>query len=431
MDARSEATPEQRRGMRAVILGQAFGCLGAQSFLNGLLLVYLGKLGFGGASSLLLLSLPSLIQPVLVLPLAHRADHGHRTRMVARGGLINSAGFAVICAGGFLAGVASDALVVAGIVGFAIGNAMMNAPWYSMLSPLVPTSMRGAFFGMLRLSWQVSSLGFGVVCASVLARDSSMLLLQGILGTIVCGQLARVACLRRVPELEPPSSAATSLTDELLEAARSPGYAPFCCYVFLLTLFTANVPMVLALVEREAAGFGDRAVVWMGNSLALGAVGGFFLGGRLIDRVGTKPVFLICHFAYGAIFFAVLARDLIPVPVVWWMGALNIACGVVGAGSSVAISTEMLALAPPAHRSVSTGLCSCLIMAGGGMAGLLNAGAIRLGIFAEHWTIGGATLSAYDTILLLDGVLVVVLVVALGLVPSVMAKAELASAKND
>jgi MFS family permease len=427
-DPTSEPTELQRRGMRAVIIGQVFGCLGVQSFSNGVLLLFLAKQGFGGASSLLLLSLPSIIQPILLLPLAHRADKGGRTRMAVRGTTINCVGLAMLCLSGALAGTAGAMLTVVGLVVFSIGNATLNAPWFSLLSTLVPVPMRGSFFGLMRVAWQVSSLAFGIVCASLLAHESSRGTLLGILAAIVVGQLLRLACLRRVPELDVPEPPGTRLLDEVMSAARAPGYAPFCCYVFLLTLFTANIATVLALVVREAAGFGDRAVVWMGNALMIGSVIGCFVGGRLVDRVGTKPVFLLCHGAFGAIFVSVLLRGLVPVPAWWWLGALNVAYGVVAAGSSVAISTEMLALAPREHKSVSTGLCTCLLFAGAGLAGLLNAGAIQLGIFSAHWTIAGTVLSAYDTILLLDAVLVVVLVVALGLVPSVMRPAELGNA---
>jgi MFS family permease len=423
-DVSALPTPAQRRGMRAAIAGQTFGCLAATSFTNGLLLLYLAKQGLGSASALLLLSLPSMIQPPLVLPLAFIADHTGRRRMLLRGAMVGGLGFAVLTAAASWTGTRAAVCAALGITLYAIGSAQLNATWYSLLSAVVPPTMRGSFFGTLRLTWQLAALGFGVACASLLAHDSSLRLLQGMFGVIAISLAIRSFLFRGIAELDRPEASGARLIDQVTESARSPGYAAFCCYVFLLTLVTANVAALLPLIERESIGFGDRLVLWMGNLLAFGSVVGFFLGGRLVDRVGTKPMFLICHGAFGAIFVGVVARPFVPIPEVIWLGALNAAYGVVMAGSSVAISTEMLALAPPTYRSVSTGLCNCLLLAGAGLAGLLSSAAIKLGVFSEHWTIGSATLSAYDTILLGNGVLVVLLIVTLGLVPSVMRKAE-------
>ncbi len=107
------------------------------------------------------------------------------------------------------------------------------------------------------------------------------------------------------------------------------------------------------------------------------------------------------------------------------MGALNVAFGLISAGVSVAVSTEMMSLAPAVNKSLSTPLCTTLQVAGGGLASLFSAGAINLGILSVNWTIFGHARSAYDSILLINGLLVVMLVVSLGLVPSVIAKASM------
>lgn len=417
-------TPEQRLGMRSAIVGQAFGCMAVLSLSNGLLLLYLSELGFGSAATMVLLALPSVILPVLQLPLAHRADRRGQKRMVVNGTALGTVGYLLIAASGFLPGAGAGAGAAAGIAVFAVGNTMHNAGWYALLSPAVPAAMRGAFFGRLRLSWQLAGLGFGIACTLILAQDSPRLVYQGILAVVTLGMAVRVACMRRIPELEAPIPHGRGLVEGVVVVARAPGYAAFCCYAFLLTLATASAPTLFALIEKKSVGFGDRGVVWMGNLLALGCVLGFFAGGRLVDRLGTKWMFLICHGCFAATFFLFLARDAVPVPTMWWLGALNVAYGAAWAGSSIAISTEMLALVPREDKALSTGLCSALQVAGAGLAGLLSAGAIALGVLSDRWGGAGSTLGAYDTLLLLSGVLVTVLVVALGLVPSVMRPAQ-------
>jgi len=64
-------------------------------------------------------------------------------------------------------------------------------------------------------------------------------------------------------------------------------------------------------------------------------------------------------------------------------------------------------------------------MKGGiGLSGLLSAWALSLGVLSDSWTLWGQALSSYDAILLGYGGMVVLLVVTLGLVPSVLSKSE-------
>lgn len=122
--------------------------------------------------------------------------------------------------------------------------------------------------------------------------------------------------------------------------------------------------------------------------------------------------------------FLFLARECLPVGVLFTVGLSHLLFGLVYAVSSVAISTEMLALIPPDHKSLSTSLCMVLMRGGGALSGLLAAYALKLGLLRESWTLWGRTMSSYDALLLACGVMVVLLVVTLGLVPSVLNKSQ-------
>ena len=80
-----------------------------------------------------------------------------------------------------------------------------------------------------------------------------------------------------------------------MKVLRIPGYLPFCAYCFLLMLFTGACPMIFSLMEKDVLGFSDDRIVLIGNLMALGGMLGFVLGGRMVDRFGTKYVFLCCH----------------------------------------------------------------------------------------------------------------------------------------
>ena len=65
-------------------------------------------------------------------------------------------------------------------------------------------------------------------------------------------------------------------------------------------------------------------------------------------------------------------------------------------------------------------------LVGGGMAlsAILCGQVIRLGVLNKSWTLFGQAMSEYDALILGAGIMVVLLVVTLGLIPSVIRKAQ-------
>lgn len=85
------------------------------------------------------------------------------------------------------------------------------------------------------------------------------------------------------------------------------------------------------------------------------------LWGRIVDRYGCRPVLVACTAA------------LVPIPLIWiWMTTplriymtvipLNLLCGVIGAGVSVAITTLLYKVTPSAGRSVQFAIYSLFVV---------------------------------------------------------------------
>lgn len=419
-----QLSPIQRRGIRASIWGQVVGCLGYLSFSNQLLLLYLTNQSFGSAQIVFLLALPGIVQAIAIIPCALIADRRGKKDMGVWGCAVMAAGFLGISLSGFLEAAWAQPVIAGCIVAYGIGQAMFSAGWFALLSPLVPVEIRGRYFGTMRLSWQLAGIVFGLACSFFMTKDSPTFTYQVIFAVVTLGMFARVILFGYIPELEAPQPTSRGLLASVMDIVRVNNYASFCCYVFLITLVTFSAPSLFALIEKKHLHFGDNAIGWMGNLYMIGSMFGFMAGGWMVDRLGTKPVFLICHFTYGTVLLLFLARNAMPLPPEIFLGGLNGLYGLVWAASTIAVSTEMLALIPPENKSLATALCQALLMAGQALAGSLSAAAINIGIFRDDWQFLGHTMSAYDAQLLLNATLVVILVVALGLVPSVVRKAE-------
>jgi len=161
-------------------------------------------------------------------------------------------------------------------------------------------------------------------------------------------------------------------------------------------------------------------VIFLANMTLLGGVLGFYVGGKVVDRIGAKLLFLFCHFGYGIILTLFVVRDLLPIPLFPLLIVIHFLFGVLTACSSISYSTEMMALIPPIRKSITTSFCSTMIHGGSALSGLLSASAISMGLLAASWPLCGVSRSAYDAVLVFCAALIVLMSVTLGLIPSVV-----------
>jgi MFS family permease len=414
---------EQHRAMRATIFAQCAGVFSEVLFTNGVILLYANALGLSSERVIVYLSLPWLLYALLTVPAAFFSDRHGRKRVGNWGQASVLAGMGAIALAGQLKAPANEILLVAGIIIFGLGIALFYSGFFALLSPIIPEDIRGRFFGKLRFSWQTVSIILTGIATFFLTKNSPLGIFQVVLGIATLGIIMRlVIYIRRIPEVEAVTADGPGFIPSIIEALRTDGYMSFCAYVFLLTLFTASAPTVFALIEKKVLQFGDNQVVWLGNLGMIGALLGYLVGGRCVDRYGTKGVFLVCHFTYGAALFLFLFRDL-PTGILFaYLGMVNLLFGAVSATSGIAISAEMLALIPEKNKSISTSICASLQLAGMSLSGILSAWVLDLGVLRDAWTWHGAELSRFDSVLLAFAVMVILLVVALGLVPSVLRK---------
>ena len=414
-----------RKGMRNAIIGACYKVLSKSILTNGLMLIYLTALKLNGITILLLLSLSNGALALALIPCAHLADVFGKRRITLLGIALYGFGFVFII---LAAWVPTGAVVVLSGLGIAllgIGQAGQMGPWYALLAPIVPSFYRGRFFGTMRVAWQVCAVILAGLIALLLPRETSLPLLTGVLIVLGLSILPWGIYFARIPELEPATCSSRDLPRDFGTILRSGGYLPFCAYLFIIALFTGGCLMMFGLVEKQVLGMDDSKVMILANLTMIGSVIGFYFGGKVVDRIGTKPVFLICHFGYGMSLMLFVMRDSLFLPSLCLLAVVHTVFGGLVAAGSIAFSTEMLALIPVVRKSLSTSICITMTLAGAALSGLLGAWGIRLGIFAESWILAGGTRSAYDAVLMVYAVLIVLMTVTLGLIPSVVGRPDL------
>ncbi len=400
------------------------GAVADQTFKNGFILAYLSRLDIPSGNIMFLLALPSLVLFLMTVPFAYISDWFGKKLIGFLGIFISIIGFTLLALAPFFSKPLIFTIVILGISIFSVGLAFLFSVWFALLSPIVPANLRGRFFGGLRLALRLTAVIFTFIVTYLLHTYSSIKTYQIILAVCTVGIIIRILLFNIIPELEKSVPDRSGFLGAIANVVRIPGYMPFCSYVFLLMLATGSIPWLFGLLEKDVLLFSEGKIVLMGNLIFIGMVIGFYFGGKMIDRIGTKSVFLCCHFGYGIVLLLFVMRGVLPIPVTFTVGILSCFFGSVQAASSIAITSEMMALISQENKTMSTSFCTSLILGGAAISGILSGQIIKLNILNKQWSIFGMTMSNYDTMILGCSIMVVLLVVTLGLIPSVIKKAQ-------
>lgn len=408
--------------MRNAIAAQCFGALSNLCLSNGILLLYLKALEVKSAHIMLALSLPFVIDSLPRIFLAYYADRYGKKRFGMIGVGFTTLGFAVLILAAFLPW--RLLMITLGLVLYGVGVSFFTATWFALLSPVVPETMRGRFFGRLRVSWQTVGIVFAGICALFLSQDSSLGVFVIVLLVVTVALAIRGIFYVRIPEMESVSGRKVPLIATVKQLLATNNLMAFGCYIFLLMLAIAAIPSLFGLIEKDAMNLSDRNVVIFANIAMVGNVAGFWIGGRAVDRWGTKSVFMACHGGVALIVLGFLLRHAFDPILLLWLGLMHFGFGLTFAASSIAISSETLELIPEEHKSLSTSTIQTLHRLGVAFSGILSGWALDLGFLAEEWQFFGLPMSPYDAILLVSAIFVMLLIVTLGLIPSVMGSHE-------
>ena len=409
-----------------IVLTASFGGLSYLSINNGLLLAYFSYLNVPSATILLLLALMPLAQFVFVLPFSFLADIFGK-KIIGNIGLISSLfGYFLLIVASILPENFYIWIIGTGIVLFGIGSAMTLGNWFALLHPIIPEKIRGRFFGRLRLTWQSIGIVLTLLFIYILEQFPSLGIYQAILIIISIFMAVRIFFYQQIPELDKPVPPKESFLKTLMNVIAIPDYISFCSYCFLLNFFTAACPQLFNLIEKDVLSFTKTEIVFIGNLLTVGALAGFVLGGRMVDKLGTKYVFMFCHLGFGVILILFLLRSLFPGEIIVFVGILTLLFGLVQAASGIAMTSETLVLIPQENKSLATGLWFTLYSGGAGLSGFLSSKVLELKLINPEWSMLGLQMSSYDGLLLMFGTMVLLMTVTLGLIPSVVKKAPAA-----
>lgn len=404
---------------KTIITSQATGMIATSLFTSGVLLSYSQFLGLSSSAILVLLALPELMGFLIILPSAYYSKNTGIKILGGIGIFLGIIGFTIL----LIALLDNQhrvllAFIGVGLIGF--GWAMFNSGWYALIGPLVEKNVRGRFLGILRFSWQLTSIIFSFIALYIIRSFENLHIAYSIiLIAIIALQMGRLYLYQKIPDQNEKEKNPASLIASVLILIKNSRFMSYCCYIFFLTLFTASSPWLINLAEKDFLGFTQPQIIFVNTFFYFGNLLGFYIGGVIIDRHGTKPVFIIAHFAFGLILILFVCRDLLIMPYIFSHCFLMLLYGVIFASSSVAITTELYDVIP-FHKILIAGSFFTLVLSlSKFLSAFIYSQVLNLNLLTKNWQLGQLNMNCYDTILFGNALMVIMLVMTLGLIPSV------------
>ena len=419
---KEQAGSDSRTGMRYAILSACWGAIPQVMVKDSsVIIIFASLIGASEMTAVLSTSLQDLALCLLMLPLAALSDRIGVKRQISVAILI---GMMVLLGAACApwAGRWAGTVLMLSLCIFSIALSAYTAAWFPLLERVVPTDERGLFFGRLRFRWQLVAAMFIFGSAWYVGRYASVGRLQIVIALAALAGLGRIWYVLRIPLKPVPATegGGSPLLASVLSALGNRQLTGFGVYLFFLYAAANGTIPVVFIFARNYLKFADGLIVMMSAVSMGGLIAGFLFGGRFVQRYGCKGVFLGAHLGFACLNFLLLAIRGGGVLTVAALMLVLFCYGFLFACASIAVSSELLALAQPANKAVSIALGYTLYSGGLAISRVAASLALGSGILATEWSLGGLALTRYHSLFLCFGIGILYAMFLLVMIPGMV-----------
>ncbi len=172
-------------------------------------------------------------------------------------------------------------------------NNLAGSAWMPYLADLLPSPIRGKYFGRMRMTWRITSLSVTLLAAWIIGTEPTMLEFYLVFGIAIFFSVARLTFLARLPQIPPMR---TGRPDSMWRNIRTPlrdrSFTRLLAFLFLIYLvMSAGHPFMIPFLKTELA-FPSSVSVLAGAFVSVGSIASLILWGRIADARGSRFVFL-------------------------------------------------------------------------------------------------------------------------------------------
>ncbi len=356
----ASAEPTLRANLRVVTTAWLFGAAWMYITTGAVMTRYAKDLGVSEFGFGLLAALPHF-GALMQLPASYFMERfGHRKRLFIAAGLAHRFMWVLVAAIPWVAPQATWwwLLLLVLLSSHLLANAMTPA-WVTWMADLVPGRIRGRYFSTRgqygRLVGVVTTVLIGLAMDWAERTDGSGLALRQFISIALAGAalsgMLDIAMFRRVPEASHPRTHVEPIRfwRFLGEPLRDRNFRLYLGFSFTLTFAIAYVGQFIWLYLFDVVGMTNMQANVMLVALPLVvSMMSFPMWGRLVDRLGCKPVLLIAGLliVHGGASWVLVTRES------WWIGYLGSTLATAAwPGVELAMFNLMLGISADRHKA--------------------------------------------------------------------------------
>jgi MFS family permease len=422
----AQLSPSQRSAARRNAIRSALcGCV-AEVMLDSsaVVILYIAMLGGSDTFALFSTSLSGIAYTLLLIPFSGITDRVGLQRSVNIACSVGAAAF-VLMALAPLAGDAAKHVVIAGCLVFGLTRPLYLTAWYPLLGNFLLPPDRSHFFSTMRFAYMLLNTVIFALIGLALGKHPPLWLLQAVIAAAGLLLLGRQFFIGRLPvEQGATAASAQGLAPALGMSIRNAPLTGFSIYACCLTFANCAVTPLSFIYLKSRLDTPANLVVIISSLGMAGTIVGYLAASHLIRRLGTRWVQIATHAVFILVPLGCFLCGKGLGAAVTLIAALLFVNSFAGSCFSVCASSEMLALAPAANRTMAAAFCNTCINLGNAIGRTGIALTLGSGLLAAEWTLNGVAISRYQSLFLFFALAASFFLILLVLIPSVVPKHE-------
>lgn len=277
-------------------------------------------------------------------------------------------------------------------------STMASPPWLSWLADIIPPDEHGTFWGR-RSAWISLASVAVIIAAAVIAKctpDRHKLdVIAGLFAVATIIGIADLLIHGTIPEPQMMLPARSHFWRQMLEPLRDRAFRPWLTFnvawTFSMTL-GGGLAALYFLDELDFKNDFVGGVIVVTCIPLLGATVSGKWSGRLVDRLGAKPVLFWGHMAWTILPLLWLLAT--PGTALVMVATSSVAAGVGYTAATTAANKLIVRVPPPEHCPIYTAVSTSLASIVGGIAVLVS-GALLSALSGWSLTIAGRSFGAF------------------------------------
>jgi len=420
-------TPEGKNSHKSQKLAIISACFGSLSSImireSAIIILFAGMLGASSMLAMTTTALSSIMACLFSLPAAYIAAKVGYKRLILKATYLGALVIFLLALSPYLNSWGKYGMMFC-LISFGCLMTLYSSAWFPFLDEFLPKKERSNFFGMLRFSWQTCCVIFFLICGLIMGKNPELWVLQAIIIFTAIALFGRAYFVIKIKVNEADRKKPKNFRVGLEMVLANKPLVGFSVYLaFLYLVAQGTVPLTYIYLKNHLH-TPDNIVVIVSSLALAGTIIGFLCSGKIINRLGVKKMLLAVHIAFALINFMLFIFSGAGTTSLVIITVLLVCYGFFLSTSSVAVTSEMMALANPDNKALAMAFCVTMYSAGVGGARLLSSLIIGSGILASEWSIGAMNFTMFHTMYLGYGIGILFVCMLLVIVPAVFPKGE-------